>query len=66
MNGWLSIREAAAATDVTERTIRTWINDGLRSVVIFGKRYVPEDDLMLRFRSMLRDTRTGTRYRNRT
>lgn len=65
MTKWLTIRQAVTATELSERTIRAWITNGLRSVVILGKRYVAEDDLMTRFRSMLHDTRTGARYRNR-
>lgn len=39
--GWLTIQQAAQANQVTTRTVRRWISDGLEVVHIEGHAYVP-------------------------
>lgn len=39
--GWLTIQQAAQANQVTTRTVRRWISDGLDVVHVEGHAYVP-------------------------
>lgn len=63
---WLTIKEAMAETEMSRRTIHTWLSDGLRSQMVRGKRWIPEPDLFARLRASLTENpRVLTRFKNR-
>lgn len=63
---WLTVRESAAETRLSERTIRTWLSEGLESQTVQGRRWIPEVALFARFRASLTEhPRVKTRLLNR-
>jgi hypothetical protein len=63
---WLTIREAVDETRMSRPTIMAWIKDGLPSMSIRGRLWVPEPELFARLRrSLLENPRVKTRWRNR-
>lgn len=61
---WLTITQAISETGMSRTTIKGWLNDGVPSQLIRGRRWIPETQLFARLRLSLSDTHTKSRWRN--